>query len=123
MRASQFIPEGKKQGKLSKRKQTSTRGLHRFRDENFADRLYELNRIMMAAASTDGTFLPNVDQESWAGRHDIAAPYTQEEHNMLMKAYQVVGSKYQDLNNGDLRSQELDSTNKKSIVIPFKGFK
>ena len=122
MRANEFIVEGKKEGKLGKRKQMATRGLHKFRDHEFADRIYELNRIMMAAACTDGTFAPELDHESWAGRHDIAAPYTEEEHNMLKRAYEVIGTKYQDLNKGDLRSQELESTNKQSIVIPFKGF-
>jgi len=123
MRASEFIIEGKTQGKLSKRKQMATRGLHKFRDETYADRIYELNRIMMAAACTDGTFLPDMDHESWAGRHDIAAPYTEEEHNMLKMAYKVNGTVFKDLNQGDLRSQELESTNKKSIVVPYRGFK
>ena len=123
MRANEFVSEGKKVGILRKRHQLATRGLHKFRDEAYADRVYELNRIMMAAASTDGTFLPDMDHESWAGRHDVAAPYTQEEHNMLKMAYKVNGTKYKDLNNGDLRSQELPSTNTQSIVKPFKGYK
>jgi hypothetical protein len=122
MRAEEFINENKI-GKLSKRKSQSTVGLHKFRDENYADRIYELNRIMMAAASTDGTFMPEIDSESWAGRHDVAAPYTQEEANMLKMAYRVVGSAHQDLNNGDLRSLELPGGNTKSLVKPFKGYK
>jgi hypothetical protein len=122
MRANEFIIEGKKEGKISKRKQMSTRGLHKFRDESFADRFYELNRVMMAAACTDGTFLPDMDHESWAGRHDIAAPYTQQEADMLKMAYKVNGTSYKDINNGDLRSQELENTNKQSIVVPFRGF-
>lgn len=122
MRASDFLDESKT-GKLSKRKQVATRGLHKFRDEQYADRVYELNRIMMAAASTDGTFLPDIDHESWAGRHDIAAPYTQEESNMLKMAYAVNGTVFKDLNNGDLRSQELPGTNTQSTVKPFKGYK
>lgn len=122
MRANEFIIEGKKEGKIGKRRQMATRGLHKFRDETLADRLYELNRIMMAAACTDGTFMPDMDHESWAGRYDIAAPYTQEEHNMLKMAYKVNGTSFKDINKGDLRSQELESTNKHSIVVPFRGF-
>jgi hypothetical protein len=122
MRANEFINEAKV-GKLSKRKQMSTRGLHKFRDESFADRFYELNRIMMAAASTDGTFIPVMDGESWAGRNDIAAPYTQQEADMLKMAYAVNGTVHQDLNKGDLRSQELPGGNTKSLVKPFKGYK
>lgn len=122
MRADEFISEGKI-GKIGKRKQQSTVGLNKFRDENLADRVYELNRIMMAAASTDGTFVPDLDGESWAGRYNIATPYTQAEQDMLKKAYQAVGSAHQDLNHGDLRSQELPGTNTQSLVKPFKGYK
>lgn len=122
MRADEFLNEDNV-GKISKRKQQSTVGLNKFRDENLADRIYELNRIMMAAASTDGTFVPDVDGESWAGRFNIATPYTKEEQNMLKKAYQAVGSSHQDLNNGDLRSQELPNTNTQSVVKSFKGYK
>lgn len=123
MRANEFIFEANKKGKLRKRHQFATKGLHKFRDESLADRLYELNRIMMAAAATDGTFKPDIDSESWAGRYDIAAPYTEEEHNMLKMAYAVNGTDYQDLNKGDLRSQELPDTNTKSIAKAFKGYK
>lgn len=122
MRANEFISEAKI-GKIGNRKQMSTKGLHKFRDENAADRIYELNRIMMAAASTDGTFVPEIDSESWAGRYDVAAPYTQQESDMLMMAYKAAGSEYHDLNKGDLKSKELDSTNIQSTVKPFKGYK
>lgn len=122
MRANEFLSE-RKIGKLSKRKQQSTVGLNKFRDENLADRVYELNRIMMAAACTDGTFVPEIDGESWAGRYNIATPYTKAEQDMLKKAYQAVGSSHQDLNHGDLRSQELPGTNTQSLVKPFKGYK
>ena len=120
MRASEFIAEGQKIGRLSKTKSFATVGLHKFVDPNRADRTYELNRVMMAAASTDGTFVPDIDGESWAGRYDIAAPYTEEEHDMLKMAYKAIGSEFQDLNKGDLRSQEIPST---STVSPVKGFK
>jgi hypothetical protein len=122
MRANEFISEAKI-GKIGNRKQMATKGLHKFRDENAADRIYELNRIMMAAASTDGTFIPDIDSESWAGRYDVAAPYTQQESDMLMMAYKAAGSDYHDLNKGDLRSQELEGTNTQSTVKPFKGYK
>lgn len=122
MRANEFVSESKI-GKIGNRKQTSTIGLHKFRDENAADRVYELNRIMMAAAATDGTFVPDIDGESWAGRYNVSAPYTQEEQDMLMMAYKAAGSDYHDLNNGDLKSKELESTNIQSIAKPFKGYK
>ena len=122
MRASEFVSESKI-GKIGNRKQVSTIGLHKFRDEDCADRVYELNRVMMAAASTDGTFVPEIDGESWSGRYNVAMPYTQEEQNMLMMAYKAAGTDYHDLNKGDLTSKELDGTNTQSTVKPFKGYK
>jgi hypothetical protein len=120
MRAHEFITETK--GKLSKRQQQSTVGLNTFAVSQY-DRTYDLNRVMMEVAATDGKIIPKLNSESWAGRHDVAAPYTQEEANMLKMAYRVVGSAHQDLNKGDLRSQELPGGNTKSLVKPFKGYK
>jgi len=121
MRANEFIAEDKV-GKISTRNQTATVGLNKFRDSQFADRVYELNRVMMAVASTDGTFVPKIDSESWAGRNNVAAPYTPEEQDMLEKAFQAVGSKFEDLNQGDYHSQEHSAVNTTSPVQAFKGY-
>jgi len=122
MRANEFIAEDTV-GKISKRNQNATVGLNKFRDPQFADRVYELNRIMMAVASTDGTNVPELDSESWSGRSNVAAPYTPEEQAMLKKAYQAVGSSHEDLNQGDLKSQEHPAVNTSSPVKAFKGYK
>lgn len=106
--------------KIAKRLQQSTVGLNLFRDGEFADRIYELNRVMMAAAMADGVNPLKIDHESWAGRHDVAAPYTAEEQKILQQAFKAVGSWHKDLNNGDLKSQELDSTNKISPIAKPK---
>lgn len=122
MRASEFVAEDKV-GKISNRLRYATRGLHKFRDNQFADRVYELNRIMMAVASNNGKeFINKIDSESWSGRNDVAAPYTQEEADMLKLAYKAVGSKHQDLNNGDLRSQEHPGVHTASPVKAFGGY-
>ena len=122
MRANEFISEDAV-GKISKRNQNATVGLNKFRDPQFADRVYELNRIMMAVASTDGITVPNLDSESWSGRNNIAAPYTPEEQAMLKKAYQAVGSHHEDLNHGDMASQEHPAVNTASPVKAFKGYR
>ena len=123
MRAQEFISEHKNVGRISDRLRYATRGLNKFRDENFADRAYELNRIMMAVASNNGKeFVFPVDGESWAGRNDIAAPYTQVEQDMLNLAYKAIGSKATDINKGDLRSQEHPAVNTTSPVQAFKGY-
>jgi hypothetical protein len=121
VRAKEFINENKA-GKLSKRQQESTRGLHVFADTNY-DRVYDLNRVMMAAACTDGTFAPEIDQESWAGKYNTAHAYTKEEENKLKQAYKAAGIHFKDLNKGDIKSKELDSANTQSPVKPFKGYK
>jgi hypothetical protein len=122
VRAQEFISEDAG-AKISTRNQNATVGLNKFRDSQFADRVYELNRIMMAVASTDGTFVPKIDSESWAGRNNIAAPYSPEEQAMLKKAYQAVGSHYEDLNQGDLESQEHPAVNTTSPIEAFKGYR
>lgn len=123
MRAVEFINESYKAGKITKRQRFASKGLHKFRDPNGFDRTYEMNRIGMALACTDGTNVPEIDQESWSGRFNTAHPYTEVEQKMLQKAYQAMGTAYSDLNKGDLRSQEVPSTNTQSPVKPFKGYK
>ena len=121
MRASEFITEDAV-GRVGHRRQQATVGLNKFRDSTYGDRVYELNRVMMAVASTDGTFVPDIDQESWAGRNNIAVPYTEQEQEKLEKAFKAIGSKFEDLNQGDYYSQEVDSVNKSSPIKGFKGY-
>jgi dipeptidase len=111
-----------KVGDIPPRLQQATVGMDKFRDAQFADRVYELNRVMMAVAAADGInpLAPEVDGESWAGRNNLAFPYTPEEQKMLKDAFGVVGSHYEDLNNGDFKSRELNSTNKTSPVAKPK---
>ena len=120
-RSHEFLTE-RKIAKPTKRQSQSTKGMHKFRDPGGYDRTYELNRIMMATASSDGVNPLELDAETWSGRYNTAHPYTDLEANMLKQAYKAVGSDYTDLNNGDNRSLELDSTNKVSPVMGFKGF-
>lgn len=121
MRAHEFLIE-KRIGKIGKRRQLATRGLHKFRDKDGFDRTYELNRVMMAVACSDGTTPLNLDTESWAGRYNTAHPYTDVEHAMLNQALKATGCEHHDLNHGDLESQELDGVNTDSPVVAFKGY-
>jgi hypothetical protein len=104
------------QAKLTKRQQTATRGINSFGDAERVNGDYTMYRLGMAAASTDGKITPNMDAKSWVGKTKLAFPYTQEEQDILNKAYKAVGASHKDLNNGDMRSKELDSTNKTSPV-------
>ena len=121
MRAHEFITEGNK-GKVSDRQQQSTVGLNIFATTQY-DRTYDLNRVMMAVASTDGVTVPDLNRESWVGKNNTAHPYTQVEQDMLKIAYKAAGIPFKDLNKGDLDSEELDSTQDQSPIKPFKGYK
>jgi hypothetical protein len=123
MRASEFISESKV-GKISNRQQYATRGLNIFSKKiDSYDRQYDLNRLMMAVASSDGINTIDMPAESWVGKHNTAHPYTKEEQDMLKLAYEAAGLEYIDVNNGDMDSEELSDTNIKSILKPFKGYK
>jgi hypothetical protein len=125
MRAHEFITEeahGTRPGKVSKRQQQSTVGLNVFAISQY-DRTYDLNRVMMAVAATDGEIEPMIDQESWVGKQNTAHPYTEVEQKMLEKAFKAAGVPFKDLNKGDLASRELDSIQSKSPIKPFKGYK
>lgn len=118
MRFREFIKEHNV-GKVSHR---ATRGLNTFHDGDNRDDDYTLGRVMMAAACTDGITPPDIDKSSHIGKNKSAHPYTKEEQNMLKMAYKAAGATYRDLNNNDLRSQELPETNKTSPIKGFQGY-
>lgn len=122
MRAEEFVTEGKR-GKISKRMQSSTRGLNTFHDTEKANSDYVLNRVMMAVACSDGTSPIQMDMTSWVGKERTAQPYTEVEQNMLKQAYKAAGATWKDVNNGNMESEELKSTNSVSTLKPFKGYK
>jgi hypothetical protein len=122
MRAQEFVSEARV-GKISKHQQQSTRGLNIFSKKiDSYDRLYDLNRLMMAVASSDGVNPIEIDSESWVGKHNTTHPYTREEQDMLKLAYKAAGLEYKDLNNGDMDSEEVESTNTQSPLRGFKGY-
>lgn len=123
MRAREFMIEGiDGNATISNRQRFATRGLNIYADSEKWNTDYTLNRIMMATACTDGTFVPDIDMKSWVGKHKTAHPYTKEEQNMLKMAYKAAGAKWVDLNHGDMRSQELEGGNPESPVKAFKGY-
>jgi hypothetical protein len=121
MRAQEFIVE--RDGQIGRRRQAATRGLTLFSDGERANSDYTLNRVMMAAAMADGSAnVLDMDAKSWIGKRRGAYPYTEEEHKMLLQAFKAAGAVYTDLNNGDMNSEELESTNKQSPVKGFGGY-
>ncbi len=119
MKVNEIISEAK-QAKLTKRQQKATRGVHTFGDAEKANSDYVQFRVGMAAAATDGKTMPDIDAKSWIGKKKASFPYTKEEADILKMAYKAAGASYQDLNHGDMRSQELDTTNKTSPIAKPK---
>lgn len=109
--------------KLSKREQEATAGLHTYDDGPSLGTFgsdYGQYRLMMALACADGKTPPNMDATSWIAKKKTAHPYTDVEAEMLKQSYGVIGLKYDDLNKGDTKSKELDSTNKTSPIAKPK---
>ena len=122
MRAREFVAEGHVNARITKRQQSGTRGLNTFSDGERRNNDYILNRVMMAVAATDGTFLPDLDKKSWAGKDNTAHPYTQQEQDMLKMAYRAAGASYDDVNGGDMNSEEPPGGNVQSPIQGFKGY-
>jgi hypothetical protein len=119
MRAKEFITEIS-QSKITKRQDQSTAGLHTFSDAEHWNSDYVAYRLGMAAACTDGKTDPDMSAKSWIGKSKSTHPYSQADAEILKKAYKAVGATYKDLNNGDIHSKELDTTNKISPVASKK---
>lgn len=116
MRASEFINEGKK-GSVPKRHNKAQPGAYKFTD-NGTDRTYHLNQIMKAAAMADGlsTKAMKMDDESFAGKHNLAYPYSDLEHNMMQQAFNTVSPTQAKQMIKSRDSSELASVNKTSPV-------
>ena len=115
MRASEFVNESK--GNVPKRHNAAQPGAYKFRD-NGTDRTYHLNQIMKAVAMADGssTKALKMDDESFAGKNNLAYPYSDVEHIMMQQAFNTVSpTQAKQLIKGR-DSSELDSVNKTSPV-------
>ena len=121
MRASEFIKE-EKQGRLHPDQSGPMKTAVAFRDQG-VDRLYNLNRVMMAAAMADGRDRKPVkmDASSWIEKNNTVHPYTEEERNMVHQAFGAVDSDYHD-EVSDHHSKEPDTIHRTSPVTGFKGY-
>jgi hypothetical protein len=105
---------------ITKRVQQSTAGLNTYGDSERMSGDYTAYRLGMAVAGADGKTPIDMKAKSWIGKKKSTHPYTKEEQAMLKQAYKAVGADYKDMNNGDMKSKELDSTNKTSPVAAPK---
>lgn len=123
MKISEIIIEGRDGVKPKEQTQADT-GEWRFRDVGGYDRVYNLNRVMMASAMADGKSHDAVDmpQSSWVEKYNTARPYSEAEHNMMKSAFKTVDSEYDETEH-DHKSREADDVHKHSTVPHNSGAK
>ena len=116
MRAHEFINEGKK-GSVPNRHDKAQPGAYKFRD-NGTDRTYHLNQIMKAVAMADGTSTKalKMDDGSFAGKNNLAYPYSDAEHITMQQAFNTVSPTQAKHMIKGRDSSELDIVNKTSPV-------
>lgn len=122
MRAQEFIFENKK-GKVPRRHKAAQPGGYKFMDDG-TDRIYHLNQIMKAAAMSDGGKNPIVmNDESFVGKHNVAYPYSELEHNMMNQAFKSVSPTHAHSLIRDHHSKETDDTHKISPVQARRDYR
>lgn len=119
MKVIDIISEAK-QAKITKRQNQSSRGISIYGDAEKANSDYVAFKLGQAMAGSDGTTPIDIDAKSWHGKKKTVHPYTEVENEMFKQAAKAVGASYTDLNHGDMKSKELDSTNKISPVAKIK---
>lgn len=122
MRAKEFIPES--ETPLRDDVKNAQHTVHRMRDVGGYDRVYHMNRIMMASAMADGKSTDAVDVpvSSWSEKYNTAHPYTDAEYNMVKAALNTIPSEH-NVVSSDRQSKELDSVHKASPVPQNSGKK
>jgi hypothetical protein len=115
MRAKDFIVE--REGKMHDHHAAVTQGVTRMRDVGGYDRTYHLNRIWMATAMADGKSTKPVDMDSasWIEKYNVAVPYTDAEHLMVLAAMATIPTDGKELQKRS-KSEEPADTNTVSPV-------
>lgn len=92
-------------------------GVDRMRDVGGYDRVYHLNRMMMAMAMHDGKGNHTVDMppESWIEKNNSAHPYTDQEHDMVQGAMKTIPTDGKAVQKRS-KSEEPKDTNRASPV-------
>jgi hypothetical protein len=108
-------------GKLHQHHIDASQGHTLMRDIGGYDRIYHLNRIMMATAMADGKSKKPVDMDSssWVEKYNVAFPFTDEEQMMVNQALATIPSDAQELVKRG-KSKEPTDTNKTSPIAVRK---
>jgi hypothetical protein len=122
MRAKEFIAEATPDGKMHHHMDNANQGAVRIRDVGGYDRTYHLNRIWMAAAMADGSSKKAVDMDSasFVEKYNVAFPYTDLEHMMVLQAMATIPTDSKELTKRS-KSKEPDDTYTVSPVANWQG--
>jgi hypothetical protein len=90
-------------------------GAYIARDVGGYDRVYHMNRLMMAMAMADGRSTDKVDShpDTWFEKYNTLHPYTEAEHNMVKAAMKTIPTDGHEIIK-DHRSIEPNDVNKSS---------
>jgi hypothetical protein len=124
MRAREFVVEATPSGQMDQNFRQAHQGSIRMRDIGGYDRAYHLNRIMMATAMADGVSDGPVDMDSasWYEKYNVAFPYTDVEHLMVLSAMATIPTDGKELEKRS-KSQEPKDTNTVSPVANWQAKK
>ena len=121
MRAHEFITE--EAGKMTAHQSRPMKGAELVRDGDHLDRIYHMNRFMMAMAKADGKSHKPIDMDdsSWTEKYNTVHPYTEEEHNMVKQAMATIKTDHVSAFS-DHHSREPADVHRVSPVTGFKGY-
>jgi hypothetical protein len=120
MKANEFIKEGTT--KLHPDHDAVGKGVTRARDVGGYDRVYHMNRLMMAMAMADGVDtgkINGVNVDTWFEKYNTIHPMTKEEDNMVRAAMKTIPTDGKHVSSFG-KSKEPEGANTKSIVAKPK---
>ena len=121
MKINEIISESKTTELDPDHEAAHTGNIVRARDVGGYDRVYHMNRLLMAMAKADGKSTKAVDSpaDTWFEKYNTIHPYTDEETNMVKSALKTVPSQAQFVSK-DKKSREPDHVHRTSPVNPKK---
>lgn len=124
MRASEFTKLNERRvTPLKKDSELAGKGVSRSRDVGGYDRVYHMNRLMMAMACADGKSTNAVDSpsETWFEKYNTHHPFTKEEDNMVRAAFKTVPSDEQTISKFGKSMEPSDTNTVSPVAKPKKN--
>ena len=115
MKINEIVVEGKTT-ELDKDHEAAHQGdIFRARDVGGYDRVYHMNRLMMAMAKADGKSTKATDspKETWFEKYNTVHPYTDAENKMVQSAMNTVPTDGKMISH-DNKSREPEDVNRSS---------